>query len=205
MNEVNYVISKNSIWKLKEDKGNIKIIALSDKALNKVAILVEGLCEEYKITLDRIKLGFTDKDFIKELVENIELGQVENQFIFNDLSSTVSRPYIRLSVHSQGQWIDEGGAPAQLDKIKLEIVNAELKFRIFTKNQWLKWTENGKASGIINYPIKGLEFNFNCMGYKLQYRCGFRDSTLTDWLDSNQQIKFLQPITSIEFKLIEQN
>jgi hypothetical protein len=134
MNEVNYVISKNSIWKLKENKGNIKIIALSDKALNKVAILVEGLCEEYKITLDRIKLGFKDKDFIKELVENIELGQVENQFVFNDLSLTASRPYIRLSVHSQGQWIDEGSAPAQLDKIKLEIVNAELKFRIFTKN-----------------------------------------------------------------------
>lgn len=194
-----FIIYGKSILRLLPFYGQqILIVIVGNKNMNQIAQFIKKLAKSLKLGLDRIEVNFIDKTFIQTLVKDMEKTTVPAQIDFE--VEQEKEPTLNFDVYTQGKWQKPVlGFP--INGIKIKLQNAEIKYRIYSKNQWQSWVNSHEVAGLLTYPIKGFQFEFIHEHYKLLYKLHYMNGEETQWRDTPMKNPSKKIIDGIELKL----
>lgn len=189
-----FFVDNLEAWKLKDEGEVIQIVICGEKGKDKAIKLIKLICNTYNLGLNQLAIFFNDYDFIQKLKGFLEFKKVEY------VLPNIEEPKIALKTFVKGQW-QEPILGQPVESISLKVTDGGLKYRVFSRKQWLPWVENGQPTGIKGYPIKGFQVDFKHENYKVIYRCHLLNNKYTNWESTSSQRLYNQIIDSFEFKL----
>ena len=203
MEPPHFICYGSSIIRLLPVQGQqIRILLIGSKSKKKCASFVKALAKNLKLGLDRIEVNFIDPDFLQILQKGIEKTTAPAQDILKDQMIVMEKkiePKVKFEVFTQGKWQQpiEGSS---INGIKLKVLGCNIRYRIYSRNEWWPWVENGDCAGLLTYPIKGLQFEFENEKYELLYKFHFLNKEKIDWRGTMKN-PTRRIIDGIDFKL----
>lgn len=207
----NYYIDKNCIWKIYPTcEKIIKVVICENSKQTQLAAaeLIKILMNNFKISQNRVKIQFEDKDFTNFLLnqlqniiikeESVEILTKENDdILYNEIKID---PKITSNFYTKGQWGDyKIGTP--ISAIKLSSNVGKLYYRVFTDKSWTPWITSGESCGALNGAITGIQLQYESEEYILKYRCSLIGKGWLPWKEKTLNIPYGKNIDGIEFKL----
>lgn len=198
MEPPHYFVDNISAWKLLEGGPVITIVICGEKGKCNAIKLIKVLCQQFNLGINQITLGFEDLTFVKQINSFLEIKELPIQDLI-EIPKIKIEPKISFEVYTQGKWQKPiQGYP--IEAIKIRITGGGLKYRVYTRNQWLEWTSED-SSGILSYPIKGFQFDYQQPDYNLAYRCHFMNSGYSQWRNASIAKPYNKIIDDFEFRI----
>lgn len=202
-----FFVDRFAAWSLLELKRTIRIIILGEESKTNALKLIKFLCNKYKIPFSQLTLNFFDLDFIKSLLKIEEEKKIDKSSFLSLINAGAPAQEISFKLtfktYLKGKWQDPiEGEPLEL--ISLKVNQGELKYRVYTRNNWTQWIDqNSQYAGIKGYPIKGFQYIFNHPKYNLSYCCTFINGEESQWQSKMLENPYNRQISNFKFKIEE--